>query len=210
MSTTVEFDLLKQEHVDKLSTFEVCIGEDLTKVGYAELNIAKYTETQNVIEKLMLTPMDGHTLSENAHLEVRVNTKESNSSSKVSADKKGASARKASVSQLASISEMETDDDLAKTNTLKNPLSKSQTMASMKRGSVMSTTTEQAQQIRDDFAKQEVIYQKQIRDLQKRVHDAQDDMREATLELSVTYDKKLNIYSHLDQADKEVMLKKDV
>eukprot|EP00352_Strombidinopsis_acuminata_P001015 CAMPEP_0176344268 /NCGR_PEP_ID=MMETSP0126-20121128/4571_1 /TAXON_ID=141414 ORGANISM="Strombidinopsis acuminatum, Strain SPMC142" /NCGR_SAMPLE_ID=MMETSP0126 /ASSEMBLY_ACC=CAM_ASM_000229 /LENGTH=90 /DNA_ID=CAMNT_0017690641 /DNA_START=675 /DNA_END=947 /DNA_ORIENTATION=+ len=79
-----------------------------------------------------------------------------------------------------------------------------------KRGSILSTTPEQANQIREEFTKKEVIYQAQIRDLQKRVHNAQDDMREATLELSVTYDKKLNIYSHLDPADREVMLKKDV
>jgi len=35
-------------------------------------------------------------------------------------------------------------------------------------------------------------------------------MREATLELSVTFDKKLNTYQHIDEADREVMLKKDV
>ena len=56
MSTTVEFDLLKQLYCDKITRFEACIGtgEDLKKVGSADLNIANYTTTQNVIEKFML------------------------------------------------------------------------------------------------------------------------------------------------------------
>ena len=83
MNTSLEFDLTKGKYVDKITSFEIILdeGEAASTVAMAKLNLSKYTETTNSVEKLLLEPVlnednENFALSEGATIEVRVTTKD--------------------------------------------------------------------------------------------------------------------------------------
>ena len=83
MNTSLEFDLSKGKYVDKITRFEVILGEgeDSQTVAMAQLNLSKYTESSNSVEKLKLEPVisednENFELNEGASIEVKVTTKD--------------------------------------------------------------------------------------------------------------------------------------
>ena len=71
-------------------------------------------------------------------------------------------------------------------------------------------SSEQVLLLRNEFDKNENNYRKKISDLESKIREARDQMKESTLELSLTFDRKNMEYNDLDEADREELLKKDV
>eukprot|EP00351_Strombidinopsis_sp_SopsisLIS2011_P002215 CAMPEP_0116874728 /NCGR_PEP_ID=MMETSP0463-20121206/6280_1 /TAXON_ID=181622 /ORGANISM="Strombidinopsis sp, Strain SopsisLIS2011" /LENGTH=76 /DNA_ID=CAMNT_0004518843 /DNA_START=662 /DNA_END=892 /DNA_ORIENTATION=+ len=74
----------------------------------------------------------------------------------------------------------------------------------------MSMSSEAVSLLRTEFDKKENKYRNNISDLESKIKEARDQMKESTLELSLTFDKKQMEYNDLDETDRDELLKKDV
>ena len=67
-------------------------------------------------------------------------------------------------------------------------------------------TSEQASMLRSQFNLKEINYKNRIRDLENNVQEQRDMMKESTLELSLTFEKKSEGYAEYDEADRDILL----
>ncbi len=77
MNTSLEYDLMRAKYNDKITKFEILLGEDFKKIGVAQLNLSNYVHTSKEVEKLKISPEgEENLLSENATIEVRIITRD--------------------------------------------------------------------------------------------------------------------------------------
>ena len=80
----------------------------------------------------------------------------------------------------------------------------------VRKQSTMSMSSEQVSFLRNEFDKKENKYSNKISDIENRIREAREQMKESTLELSLTFDKRHIEYNDLEEADRNELLKKDV
>lgn len=71
-------------------------------------------------------------------------------------------------------------------------------------------SSEQVTTLRTEFDKKENKYRHNVQDLEDRIREERDQMKESTLELSLTFDKRHMEYNDLNDGEREELLMKDL